>query len=500
MSVGTLKTVRADRLWRRIQDALPPRVVFALLVLVGVFIPASLLLLPMPWIVGAVAAMLGVMLVVAFPYLGLLMFLGLLYLRPEEAFPQLTGLRLTLLISLVAFFAWLINTCLCRERFRLHLPAVQSILGFVVIGMASTLVSGSGELAEQSIDLLRLFLLFVLVVHLVNTEGRLRLALGVLVTFSVFLGARTIWQYHNGQALVQSDGTVRALSTGIFGDPNDLALAMAMAVPLALGAGLGSRGPGAREAGGAGSWAARLWNLAAVPVLIWTIFVTNSRGGMLALGAAIFCFFIRRVGRVGLVLGALVVVGIFAFGPSRLSNMSANEESAQGRVVAWRAGLQMLKRSPFYGVGKGQFVEYHKLTAHNSLMLCLAELGLTGTAFWLGLFYFVFRDGRLLATGRKPVPAGASPRNKGTPPTRRRSQSAVIQVSLITFVIGGFFLSRTYTPPLYVYLSLAVAALCLEAQEEGITLPGVRGCDWAWIGALTMGGVVLMMLLVRLWH
>src|SRR6202035_4664194 len=132
----------------------------------------------------------------------------------------------------------------------------------------------------------------MLVVHLVNTEARLRTAGGAVLLFTAIVGARTIWQYQHGEALVQSDGEVGALATGIFSDPNDLALAMAMALPLALGAVLGKTR----------AWT-RLWSLATIPVLIWTIFVTNSRGGMLALGAAVFLFFGKKLGRVGIIVG-----------------------------------------------------------------------------------------------------------------------------------------------------------------------------------------------------
>ena len=46
----------------------------------------------------------------------------------------------------------------------------------------------------------------------------------------------------------------------------------------------------------------------------------------------------------------------------------------------------MLKAQPILGVGYGQFVDHHPLTAHNSLVLCFAETGLLGSFFWVGLF------------------------------------------------------------------------------------------------------------------
>jgi O-antigen ligase len=502
MAEATLKPIVADTLWQRFRDALPPGIVCAVVALIGILVPALLLYYSMFLVIGAVVVLLGMVVVLSSPYLGLLIFLGLLYLRPEEMFPALTGARLTLTVSLAALFAWAINALLCRERFLLHLPVVRCLLGFVVIAVGSTGNSAAGTVGVVALDLLKLLVLFVLVVHLVSTEGRLRVAAGAIVLFSVILGARTLWQYLHGQALVQSDGDVRALATGIFGDPNDLALAMAMALPLALGAAMEP-----------GRWWSRLWNLAAVPVLLWTVYVTDSRGGVVATAACLFLFFRRRMGRAGLVLGAVAVLGLFVFGPSRMSKLSADEESAQGRVIAWQAGLQMLKRSPLWGVGKDQFVENHQLTAHNSLMLCLAEVGLLGTACWIGLFYFTLGDARRTAVflrslprpggkGEQQVPAPGGPHPAAAKPKARadRCHSALLQISLITFCVGGFFLSRTYTPPLYVFLGLAVAAAQVEAESSGLALPGASGRDWGRILAITLGGVLLMTLLVRLWR
>jgi O-antigen ligase len=212
-------------------------------------------------------------------------------------------------------------------------------------------------------------------------------------------------------------------------------------------------------------------------------------------------FFARRLGRTGLILGGVAVFLLFAFGPSRLSKMSSDEESAQGRVYAWQAGKRMLREQPIWGVGKGQFVEHHVRTAHNSLVLCFGELGLAGTAMWLGLFYFAFRDSRkaIAYQAEQSVEAGTG---DGKPKPRGRSatcQSMIMQVSLVAFIVGGFFLSRTYTPPLYVYLGMAVAAARIEWEPSGCDLPGADGRDWLRIVGLTFGGWVLIQVLIRLW-
>jgi putative inorganic carbon (hco3(-)) transporter len=487
MSEIIYRPIHQDPLGRRLRDALPPWPICTLIVALTLLIPISLLKLQMAWVIGAVVGLMGLALTVAFPYVGLLIFLGLLYLRPEESFPELAGARMTLVISLTVFFAWAVNACLVRERFRFGMPSVGCFLGFLTVAVGSTALSGSNGLLETALELLKLIVLFVLIVHLVNTDSRMKLMASTLVLFSVILGIRAIWQYYQGQAMLYQ-GELRALSTGIFSDPNDLALAMAMALPLALGALFNTR---------SGAWT-RTWNLCVLPLLIWTVFLTNSRGGMLALGGAVLMFFGRRMGRIGVVVGALLVLGMFAVGPSRLGQMSSEEGSAQGRVDAWAAGLEMLKQSPVWGVGKDQFTEHHMRTAHNSLVLCQAEVGLLGTGLWIALFYFAFRDTRrsVAAQAAQAATGGGDGRKRRNPGAW--SQSLILQVSLVTFIIGGFFLSRTYTPPLYVYLGLAIAAAQVEGGSELRTWAATPR-DWLWIMGITLATVPFVMLLVRLW-
>jgi hypothetical protein len=66
-------------------------------------------------------------------------------------------------------------------------------------------------------------------------------------------------------------------------------------------------------------------------------------------------------------------------------------------------------------------------------------------------------------------------------------------------MVGGFFLSRTYTPPLYVYLGLAVAAARIEADRFGEPMPGSQGRDWRNVALITAAGWVVVNILVRLW-
>jgi O-antigen ligase len=495
-------------------DSLPPWYVGVMAALVMLVVPLALLRYQTYLVIGGLVALMVLVLIVTEPFVGLLIFLGLLYMRPEEYIPALAGARMTLLVSVIALFAWMINALLCKERFRFHLPAVQCFVGFLVVAIGSTAFSGTADIAEQTLELIKLFTLFVLVVHLVSTRARLRASLAIMVLFSASLGLLAISKYQNGEG-IWDDGKLRAIATGIFADPNDLSLAMAMALPLALGMVM-ARGS---------NWFERVLGFASVPIFFYTTYLSDSRGGMLALAASLFLFFRRRLGRWGIVLGVIGVLGLFAFGPSRMSEMSAQEESAAGRVHAWHAGMEMLQSSPLWGVGTSQFEMYHFRTAHNSLVLCMAEVGLIGTLFWIGLFYFNFRDGKLIMRARQREQEEIG--EVDTPTKGLRTQHDVtflLQISLMTFMVGGFFLSRTYTVPLYVYLGLAVAAMQVagmrtddrcqmsDVSEDRTSsrltsdichlssdLERSTARDWRNIMLMTGATVPFIVILVRLW-
>jgi O-antigen ligase len=158
------------------------------------------------------------------------------------------------------------------------------------------------------------------------------------------------------------------------------------------------------------------------------------------------------------------------------------DESTSGRLVAWTEGFEMLKTRPILGVGYGQFVDHHTLTAHNSLVLCFAETGLLGCFFWVGLFVVTLLELHALKNlpGDEPFDDLA------------RQWAEGLQLSLIGFMAAAFFLSRTFVPTLYLIigLSAAVAAIARDANRS-IPVPAlpalgmlVLACELGSIGVV----------------
>jgi O-antigen ligase len=212
-------------------------------------------------------------------------------------------------------------------------------------------------------------------------------------------------------------------------------------------------------------------------VLIFAIYLTGSRGAIFGLAALVFVAASTRMGKgkaflIAGVIFALLVVGKFGGG----RDISLHEGSAGGRVVAWGSGISQLKTNPLFGVGFQQFEEYNDLTAHNSFVLCFAELGFFGYFFWLALL--VTTATGLEALAKIPVK---------TPEDADFSKCVtVVRAALYTFLATSWFLSRTYHETLYIILGLAAVLISMRRNEiPSPVMPMVRWVPIAFVGMVT---------------
>jgi O-antigen ligase len=202
---------------------------------------------------------------------------------------------------------------------------------------------------------------------------------------------------------------------GILQDPNETALVLSAGVPLAFA--LASR---------IGPASSLLVPAALVPIGMAVVF-TKSRSGQLAFLAAIGVYFLRRLRWVGVLLALPLAAPVLLLGGR---SSSEADESANERLEAWSEGLEMWRSNPLLGVGRGQFVENHYLTAHNSFILALAESGAVGLFLWASVLYLAFKTTVSLATSKE---ASA---NRDV-----RTWSAALFASLCSITVSSFFLS-----------------------------------------------------------
>src|SRR5262245_59927751 len=96
--------------------------------------------LPLPVAVAAGLAIAGVAVAAAWPFAGTLLFIGLLFIRPEDTFPELAGMRLVLLVGSAAFGGWALQALSARQAGSSGghwTPALGWTIAFAAIALAS---------------------------------------------------------------------------------------------------------------------------------------------------------------------------------------------------------------------------------------------------------------------------------------------------------------------------------------------------------------------------
>jgi O-antigen ligase len=149
-----------------------------------------------------------------------------------------------------------------------------------------------------------------------------------------------------------------------------------------------------------------------------------------------------------------------------------NDGSAQGRLRAWNASIQMALHRPLTGVGAGQFPttygRYYRgeaggpwITAHSMYFLILGELGFPGIIVLLALV--IGSPFALLALRRRVLAATHGP------PTTEQSEAerflCMLAAACVGFAVAGAFLSVAYYPHLFV-LTAVTAATRLSIQSR----------------------------------
>ena len=254
-----------------------------------------------------------------------------------------------------------------------------------------------------------------------------------------------IWSHAHGEHLVEGD---RAGWIGIFGNPNDLAYHLVVGVALTLAA-----------AQGAKTMVRKVAWLALLAPLAYAVLLTQSRGGMLATGVVVTLWLLRSVRRAPLILGVVITVGVlFSLSPSnpwRSRNEAATaygvDESAKGRIDAWRTGMNMAKDRPMTGVGAGAFMiawpEYAPGDAgqvrseHNTFVQLIAELGIPALLLFLVA----------LAAGVLGVSRAGRARTTLAPYARG------VQCGLAGFAVCSIWGGIAWSWPVYLLLGLSFA-------------------------------------------
>jgi O-antigen ligase len=380
----------------------------------------------------------GLIILFVEPFVGLINYLLFLYIRPQDYLPGLVGKPIILAIGVATLGLMIVHMAVQKRQVRLaHAPQNFLMLWmFAAILMSQVATLWIPGLIEAGTEFLSTLVMYLLIANLVNTRRRLGIVINLIVILTIVLALQGIVQYFTGTGFGGQEtyeGRIQAI--GIFSDPNDLGLALVMVLPFVFLKLLDRSKP----------WE-KLLALLAIGVLTWALYLTQSRGGLMAFGALMMILFSRRMGKVlGYGIGGLAMVALFVLGP-RMSTISTEEASAYGRIQAWGLGVDLFEAYPLFGVGYGNFTEYHFRTAHNSFVLCMADLGMFGFLAWTMLIYLSIKNMMSLAhhysqTGKRQMALYAD----------------TVRYGLVAYCLGAYWLSRTYSELLFIMVGLCAA-------------------------------------------
>ncbi|MCA8955130.1 MAG: putative O-glycosylation ligase, exosortase A system-associated [Planctomycetes bacterium] len=394
------------------------------------------------------------------PFVGLILFSWLAYMRPQDlCWGFARDMRFSFYVAVTMVIGWYVNDAHKRRFFtpdpRMYLMLTLGLLITVSLAFASQYDPLTGR---YYFEFLKILAIAIFTIGQVDSRKRLR---ALLWTIAFSLG---FYSVKNGLVGIARGGsTILRGPGGMLEDNNDFALALVMNIPLLYY--LGQLANDKRI---------RMVTLAAIMLTAVTVLLTHSRGGFLAMNS-VFLWISWRSGKL---LRALVVLGVlavlfFAFAPEHVVERIASigkgreDDSAASRLDSWMVALRMIAANPIWGVGLRNFVisspdfgavmgpDRIMHVAHNSYLQIAAEGGLIAFMVYLGLLASSFTAGWFLRRVGRSRPDLADFGVYGR----------MFEATMLGFMVGGMFLNRGHFDLVYHVFGIIGAAV-LVAQRE----------------------------------
>jgi O-antigen ligase len=430
------------------------------------------------------------------------------YLSPPTVFGPLAAFHVELILAALVL---LISLPKIIRSFIIKTPQSLALMGLAFATFLSILMTGwAGGAVHATLNFIpNAFAYFLVCLHC-DSKKKLQTLIAMLFMVCMFVIARGYIDLRHGVSDdTYQSGTDDGLSRGFdnsadsyllamrndagelfyrirgqgeINDPNDFGQLIVCVIPLIFA-----------------FWRSKksLLNIAVVILpacaLLYGIYLTHSRGALLALVAVIIVAARRRIGTIAAALGGAAV-----FAAAMALHFTGGREISAGsgsdRTSLWSDSLQLLKSHPFFGVGFGNLQDYLGHTAHNSVAVCAAELGVVGLFFWSMFLFTTTRDAIAAASPEKVTDTELAvadsslfPRlieDSGTCDKAQINQlGRLLVLSLTGFLVSGWFLSRSFVVTFFLLGGMVevVYDLALKQGMIGPRLPfrrvlGYSGC------------------------
>ncbi len=331
-----------------------------------------------------------------------LVFVASYFLHLTSRVPVLGVIRFDLiLVAVIAFFSvfeWLAIGG-GRERFKTTKMLVW-LIGLMVLSLP--FVQWPGSVIRFGFEnYAKVVVFFFFTLALVNTEKRLKGIILVFVLCQVFRALEPAYLhvttgYWGDRAYSEVGGTLSVLNR-LSGSPHDVVNANQLAWVIV------STIPFLFYLGWQRGLVLKLFSLAVAPVLLYVLFLTGSRSGVLSLAVLVITMVLLGRSKIrGIAIGGILVFSLSVIIVGQLSSelkeryLSTFDRSlvggdtAQGRITGVEQGISTISRRPIFGHGLGSsrevsanFLGGRAQLAHNLYVEVLQELGIVGFVLFM---------------------------------------------------------------------------------------------------------------------
>jgi len=381
---------------------------WTVLIAVSILMAVASLFVPAVIFIGLAGIAAGVVLLVKYPFVGLLLYLITFVLRPGEMYPALAPLALERIIGLGVLIAGML---LYKRKYgTLAIPKDKPflwMLAFFTVIIASIAVSINKPETIDSIEAFaKLIVFFLLIFYTIDTRAKFNIFVALFVLLILREAALSFSDYYGGGAIYRM-GIARATGRGSFGSgANSLAATLVFAMPFLVAFWKAFN-----------NWLVRIMAAGGLFLLVLMVINTGSRGGLLAMLAAFAVIvFYSRYRLIASVITVFMLIGGWFMLPAQYQARYATlvsggdaDEISTGRVAIWENGIRMFTANPILGVGSGAFLTANRsgmygppieLNPHSIYIQLLADVGIIGFVVWFG---FLISFWRLLLKRTTPL-------------------------------------------------------------------------------------------------
>ncbi len=396
-------------------------------------------------------------------YVGIFLFTFVLYFRPYEMIPGLSGFQtMAWQVASVTALVYLLTQFSTAGNLTVLPLEIKCILFMAAWGFITMPIAISPALAWETYSetFIKVVIVFVILVNVLQTRRRITGLMWLGIGIGAILSYEAFGLYRAG--IFEVEGyRVGVDAGGMFGNPNDLSLHLVLFIPIAIGLGMGSKG-----------LLAKGLNFGAAGLMMVGVMVTQSRGGFLGLIAviAILTWKIGRKHRVqAMTMFAFFGIFILAFAPGGyliriLSIFIPGLDPVGSSDHRWDTLIQSVwvsLRNP-WGIGMGNYiiVGSRNLVSHNAYTQVSAEMGLLAFAAYLTIMFRPVRKlGKILQSD-----------DVRTSDPWLYYVTIGLQASILGFAVSSFFASVAYLWFIYFPVAFAICLWRLHEMDQNENL------------------------------